>query len=175
MRIKTIALRPSATSLITSKLFIVFAVFVLVMAPIFLGLYSAARSHSDDRLAWLYLLASAAPAAGMLIAFLMLISRIWKRTRPALLIDDQRVTLPRTGVSFPLEQLAHLQLYSRPTEGTFLVVLPHHVSERVQRHPEAVAPYTVRFPDGSTPQPFELVELLRARVPGLSVDKLGSI
>lgn len=162
-------------SLASSKFFVIFVVFVLVMTPIFLGLYFSARSHSDSTLTWLYLLASAAPAAGMLIALLMLVITLWRRTRPVLLIDAAQVTIVRTGVSFPLDELAHVQLYSRPREGTFLVLLPQHVGERVQHDPTAVAPYTVRFPDKASPRPFELVDILRARVPGLNVDKLGSI
>ena len=101
-----------------------------------------------------------------------------ERTRPGFLprIDD-RVTLPRTGVTFPLSQLSHLQLYSRPGRGTYLVLLPAHVAERVGRpgdDPRALTPYTVRFPEGATPRPFELVELICARVPEVGVDKLPS-
>lgn len=170
----TIRLRSSARHLATSRAVVVFFVFVLVMAPIFAGLATSAARQEEDTMSALFYVGAVAPAAGMLIALVMLVVVLWRRSRPVLLIDD-RVRLPRTGVSFPLSRLSHLQLYSRPGRGTFLVLLPGHVAERVTGDPTAVEPYTVHFPAGADPQPFELVDLIRERAPEVGVDKLGTL
>lgn len=173
----TITLRPSAAHLARSRAVIIGVIFLVVLAPILLGLLCSARAQADPTLESFYLVATAAPATGMLLSLIMLAVVLHRRSRPTLRIDD-RVTLPRTGVTFPLSQLSHIQLYSRPGRGTFLVLLPAHVPERVGRSGEdtrALAPYTVRFPEGATPQPFDLVDLIRARVPEVGVDKLGTV
>lgn len=170
----TIRLRSSARHLATSRAVVVFVVFVTVLAPIFAGLAVSAGEQGEGALSTLFYVGAVAPAAGMLIALIMLVVVLWRRSRPVLLVDD-RVHLPRTGVTFPVAQLAHLQLYSLPGRGTFLVLLPAHVKERVTGDATAVAPYTVRFPAGAEPQPFELVDMIRARVPEVGVDKLGTL
>lgn len=173
----TISLRASAAHLARSRAVIIGVIFLIVLTPILIGLAYSARAQTDPTLETFYLVATAAPATGMLLALIMLVVVLHRRSRPVLRIDD-RVTLPRTGVTFPLSQLSHLQLYSRPGRGTYLVLLPAHVAERVGRpgdDPRALTPYTVRFPEGATPRPFELVELICARVPEVGVDKLGTV
>lgn len=164
----TLRLRTSARHLATSRVVVVFVLFVVVLVPLLLGLLIAARA---SRWPELFLLAAAAPALGLGAAAIMLVLRLWRRSRPVLLIDDH-VTLPDTGIRFPVDRLAHLQLYTRGGVP-HLVLLPAHVPERVPSR--AVAPYTVAFPVGANYLPYELVDLLLRRVSGVGVDKLGSI
>ncbi|HJD78404.1 MAG TPA: hypothetical protein K8V93_05260 [Corynebacterium pollutisoli] len=164
----TLRLRTSARNLATSRVVVVFVLFLVVLVPLLLGLLVAARA---SRWPELFLLAAAAPALGLVAAAIMLVLRLWRRSRPVLLIDDH-VTLPDTGIRFPVDRLAHLQLYTRGGVP-HLVLLPAHVPERVPSR--AVAPYTVAFPVGANYLPYELVDLLLRRVSGVGVDKLGSI
>lgn len=164
----TLRLRTSARHLATSRVVVVFVLFLVVLVPLLLGLLIAARA---SRWPELFLLAAAAPALGLGAAAIMLVLRLWRRSRPVLLIDDH-VTLPDTGIRFPVDRLAHLQLYTRGGVP-HLVLLPAHVSERVPSR--AVAPYTVAFPVGANYLPYELVDLLLRRVSGVGVDKLGTI
>ena len=164
----TLRLRTSARNLATSRVVVVFVLFLVVLVPLLLGLLVAARA---SRWPELFLLAAAAPALGLGAAAIMLVLRLWRRSRPVLLIDDH-VTLPDTGIRFPVDRLAHLQLYTRGGVP-HLVLLPAHVPERVPSR--AVAPYTVAFPVGANYLPYELVDLLLRRVSGVGVDKLGSI
>ena len=163
----TLRLRTSARHLATSRVVVVFVLFLVVLVPLLLGLLIAARA---SRWPELFLLAAAAPALGLGAAAIMLVLRLWRRSRPVLLIDDH-VTLPDTGIRFPVDRLAHLQLYTRGGVP-HLVLLPAHVPERVPSR--AVAPYTVAFPVGANYLPFELVDLLLRRVSGVGVDKLGT-
>lgn len=164
----TLRLRTSARHLATSRVVVVFVLFLVVLVPLLLGLLIAARA---SRWPELFLLAAAAPALGLGAAAIMLVLRLWRRSRPVLLIDDH-VTLPDTGIRFPVDRLSHLQLYTRGGVP-HLVLLPAHVPERVPSR--AVAPYTVAFPVGANYLPYELVDLLLRRVSGVGVDKLGSI
>ena len=164
----TLRLRTSARHLATSRVVVVFVLFLVVLVPLLLGLLIAARA---SRWPELFLLAAAAPALGLGAAAIMLVLRLWRRSRPVLLIDDH-VTLPDTGIRFPVDRLAHLQLYIRGGVP-HLVLLPAHVPERVPSG--AVAPYTVAFPVGANYLPYELVDLLLRRVSGVGVEKLGTI
>lgn len=164
----TLRLRTSARHQATSRVVVVFVLFIVVLVPLLLGLLVAARA---SRWPELFLLAAAAPALGLGAAAIMLVLRLWRRSRPVLLIDDH-VTLPDTGIRFPVDRLAHLQLYTRGGVP-HLVLLPAHVPERVPSR--AVAPYTVAFPVGANYLPYELVDLLLRRVSGVGVDKLGTI
>lgn len=159
----TITLRSTPRHLATSR-----AVGVFAFLPVLLGLVWSARTSPWPEL---HLAASVAPAGGLLAALVMLVVRLRRRSRPVLLIDDH-VTLPATGVRFPLERLDHLQLYTRAGAAR-LVLLPEHVTERVPSR--AVEPYTVTFPAGANHLPYELVDLVRGRVGQVGVDKLGTI
>ncbi|MDO5513331.1 hypothetical protein [Corynebacterium sp.] len=164
----TLRLRSTPRYLATSRVVVVFCLFLLVLVPLLVGLLLAARTAP-----WpvLFFVAAAAPAFGLLAAAVMLAARLWRRSRPVLLIDDH-LTIPRTGIRFPLDKLAHLQLYNRGGV-THLVLLPGHVSERVPAR--AVDPYTVAFPAGANYLPLEFVELVGQRVSGVGVDKLGTL
>lgn len=165
----TIRLRPSVRRPV-----VVAVVFLVVMAPILVGLLVSSYTVEQPTWSTLYLVAATAPAVGMLIALLMLAVVLWRRSRPLLLVDDH-VTLKPTGIRFPLPELHHLQLYTLPGQGTFLVLLPEHVPERFPQDPRAVAPYTVKFPEGGRPQPMELVDLIVRRAPWVGVDKQGTV
>lgn len=170
----TINLRSAATYLARSQAVIVCAVFIIVLAPILVGLAVSASQQNEPTWETLYQVAIFAPAAGMIVALIMLIVVLWRRSRPTLRIDTH-VYIPRSGVRFLLTELNHLQLYSRPEQGTFLALLPEHVTAGVTDDPLAVADYIVSFPKGATPRPFELVDLIQARVPHVGVDKLGTL
>ncbi len=167
-----ITLRSSPTYLATSRAVIICAVFVGGLLPILAGLVVSASRQTDEVWIMAYRIAATAPAAGVLIALASVVVVLWRRSRPVLTIDE-RVTIPRTGVSFPLDELDTVQLWSR--DRTYVTLLPGHVTERVPADRRAVAPYTVAFPAGATPRPFELVTLIRDRKPGINVDKIGSL
>lgn len=164
----TLRLRTTARHLATSRVVVVFVLFLVVLVPLLLGLLIAAHT---SRWPELFLIAAAAPALGLGAAGIMLVLRLWRRSRPVLLVDDH-VTLPDTGIRFPVDRLAHLQLYTRGGVS-HLVLLPTHVPERVPSR--AVAPYTVAFPVGANYLPYELVDLLQRRVSTVGVDKLGTV
>ncbi|RNE49606.1 hypothetical protein [Corynebacterium alimapuense] len=174
---KPITLRCSPLHLATSRAVITCVVFVLALVPILLGLLWSAGNQQQQVVGNLFYLAALAPAMGILISILMLVIVLWRRSRPVLIVGEQ-IQLISTGVSFPLSQLAHLQLYSKLGQGTFLVLLPEHIPERIGKDSAAflaAAPYTVRFPEGPKPKPFEMVELIGQRAPAISVDKLGTL
>ncbi|MDO5668729.1 MAG: hypothetical protein Q4G50_01870 [Corynebacterium sp.] len=164
----TIRLRTTPGHLATSRVVRVFLGFLVVLVPLLMGLLLAAGSSPWPEV---FYVAASAPAVGLVLALVMLVGRLWRRSRPVLLIDDH-VTLPATGIQFPLVRLTHLQLYTRGGIP-HLVLLPEHVTERVPSR--AVAPYTVTFPAGANYLPYELLELLGRRVRGVGVDKLGTI
>ncbi|AJE33775.1 MAG: hypothetical protein GX859_04195 [Corynebacterium humireducens] len=163
-----ITLRSAPRHLATSRAVGVFVAFVVLLVPVLLVLLNSARTSPWPEL---HLIAATAPAVGLLLALVMLVIRLRRRSRPVLLVDDH-VTLPATGVRFPLERLDHLQLYTRHGVPR-LVLLPGHVPERMPSR--AVAPYTVTFPEGANYLPYELVDLLRGRAGDVGVDKLGTV
>ncbi|AGF73111.1 hypothetical protein [Corynebacterium halotolerans] len=167
-----ITLRPSAAHLATSRAVIVCAVFVVGLLPVLAGLLFSASRQTDELWARLYAVAALAPATGVVIALISVVVVLWRRSRPVLRIDGC-VTIPHTGVSFPLEELHTVQLWSRGR--TFVTLLPGHVDERVPHDRKAVAAYTVAFPAGATPRPFELISLIKEVKPGVKVDKIGSL
>lgn len=167
-----ITLRSSPSHLATSRAVIFCAVFIAGLLPVLAGLIISASRQTEELWVLAYRIAAVAPAAGVLIALLSVITVLWRRSRPVLRIDD-RVTIPRTGVSFPLEELDTVQLWSR--DRTYVTLLPGHVAERVPADRKAVAAYTVAFPSGATPRPIELVGLIREMKPGINVDKIGSL
>lgn len=165
-----IALRSSVRHLAGSRVVLTGVALLLLLTPVALGMWRAAGSV-EGLLSEVFRVAALVPAAGIVFTVVMLIRALWVRTRPVLRIGTH-VSLPRSGVRFPVEQLDTLQLY-RQGDRIRLVLLPAHVSERYPQDPLAVDPYTVTFPDGATPMPYELVELVRRRVPGVGVEKLG--
>lgn len=169
----TITLRSSARHLATSRVVVTGVVFLLVLVPILLGLLRSADG-SSGRLAFLHLVAAMPPALGILLTLTNLVRVLWRRSRPVLRVDDH-VSLPRTGVRFPVGQLTMIQLYADPSRRMHLVLLPEHIRDRFPHDPTGVAPYTVVFPEGPTPMPYELVDLLSRRVPGVGVEKLGTV
>ena len=141
----TLRLRTSARHLATSRVVVVFVLFLVVLVPLLLGLLVAARA---SRWPELFLLAAAAPALGLGAAAIMLVLRLWRRSRPVLLIDDH-VTLPDTGIRFPVDRLAHLQLYIRG--GVPHLVLPPTIARRnPPPGPPEPSPRT-RWPSPSAP------------------------
>lgn len=170
-----ISLRASVRHLLWSKPVRVCLVFLIFLIPVALVLWFPGRGGSGDgQLSLLYNIALVAPATGILVALLSLVAAVWRATRPVLRIDD-RVHLPRTGVTFPLAELDRIELYVR--EGSHLALLPRHLGPEVSVRavPKAVASYTVRFPEEANWQPVELADELRRRVPGLTVHNHGTM
>lgn len=171
----TITVRRSVTALARSRAVIVCAVFVAVLTPILIGLLLERETQANDAWVTAYSVAAIAPALGILLAIISLIVVLFRRSRPVLRIGED-VFIPRSGVVFPITQLDTVQLWS--SGDSFITLLPDHVPERVGANPKTRAPvaaYTVKLPQGVTPQPFELAELIQAKRPGVQVDKLGSV
>lgn len=175
MSVTTISVRTSARHLRTSSPVLVCVFFLIFLLPLTVGLWVAGRAYSDDEtVSFLYNIALAAPAMGILLAVVSLVAVLWRRTRPVLLIDD-RVRLPGTGVTFATEELDRIEMYVRG--GSHLVLLPRHLGPgvSVQESAKAVASYDVALPEGSNWQPVELADELRRRVPGLIVMNHGTM
>lgn len=171
----TITVRRSVTALARSRAVVVCAIFVAVLTPILIGLLLERETQANDAWVTAYSVAAIAPALGIVLAIVSLIVVLYRRSRPVLRIGEE-VYLPRSGVIFPVSQLATVQLWS--SGDSFITLLPDHVPERVGSDPTSrvpVAAYTVRLPQGVTPQPFELAELIQAKRPEVQVDKLGSV
>lgn len=171
----TITVRRSLTTLAQSRAVVSCVVFVVVLSPILIGLLRERAILDSDAWVTAYTVAALAPATGILLAVVSLIVVLFRRSRPVLRISEQ-VVIPHSGVAFPVEQLATVQLWS--SGDSYVTLLPDHVPERVGSDPKtrvAVAAYTVRLPQGVTPRPFELAELIRTHQPDVQVDKLGSV
>lgn len=171
----TITVRRSVTALARSRAVVICAVFVAVLTPILIGLLLERETQVNDAWVTAYSVAALAPGLGIALAVVSLIVVLFRRSRPVLRIGEE-VFIPRSGVVFPIAQLATVQLWS--SGDSFITLLPDHVPERVGSDPKSRAPvaaYTVRLPRGVTPQPFELAELIRAQQPDVQVDKLGSV
>lgn len=147
-------------------------IFVIICAPLLLFFLSS-MEDSDGTLFILYGIAAAAPGFGIIAAVLS-VAVVWWRRRQAVLIVDEQVHIPSTGIEFPLSDLHTVQLWSDRTARSWVALLPSHVMQRADTDGvRAVAPYVVGFPRGSTPRPFECVELLLQRHPELIVERLG--
>lgn len=168
----TITVRRRATALATSRAVIICVLFVVVLSPILIGLLLERAAQRSDAWVTAYSIAAAAPALGILAAIISLIVVLVRRSRPVLRIGEQ-VSIPHSGVVFPLTQLHTVQLWSR--QKTHIALLPDHVPERVTTDPQAVAAYSVALPRDATPRPFELVELIKNVRPEVRVDKLGTL
>lgn len=172
---KTIMVRRRAAALARSRAVVSCVVFVVVLTPILVGLLVERADQNIAPWSWAYAVAAGAPALGIVIAVLSLVVVLWRRSRPVLRIDDH-VRIRHSGVSFPVAELATVQLWSQG--DSFVTLLPAHVTDRVESGPDArrtLAPYTVRLPRGMSPRPFELGEALQRRRTAIEVDRLGSL
>ncbi|QGU07951.1 hypothetical protein COCCU_10160 [Corynebacterium occultum] len=165
-----ITVRRRAAALARSRAVAVCIIFVVLLLPILYGLLTERSRQSSGTWQNAYAIAALAPALGITAAVLSLAVVLYRRSRPILEIGEV-VKIPHSGVSFPLEELDTVQLWSRG--ATYITLLPDHVPERVPHFLKQVASYSVRLPDDVTPRPFELTELIKARRGEVQIDKLG--
>ncbi len=148
--------------------------FVLFCAP-FLLYFLMELQDSEGTMQTLFAIAAAAPGCGIAAAVVSMLV-VWSRRRQAVLVVDETVTIPRTGVSFPTSELTTVQLWSDRTPRSYVAMLPGHINERAETTGvQSIQPYVVAFPSGADPQPFELAELLVQRKSDITVDRLGAI
>ncbi|WP_080793833.1 hypothetical protein [Corynebacterium pacaense] len=168
----SIRVRTSRRELLHSRAMKTCLLFVMVCVP-FLLFFLFSMEDSEGTWRTLYGVAAAAPGFGTAVAVVSM-AVVWWRRRQAVLIIDGQVRIPGSGVEFPLSELRTVQLWSGPGPTSSVALLPAHVTERAQRDGvRPIAPYVVSFPKGSTPRPFELVELLLELHPDLGVERLG--
>ncbi|MGP6172677.1 hypothetical protein [Corynebacterium sp. A21] len=168
----SITVRRRAGALARSRAVPSCIIFVVLLSPILYGLLSERSRQSTEFWQNAYALAALAPALGIIAAVISLVVVLYRRSRPILQIDEQ-VRIRHSGVSFPMDELGTVQLWSKG--GTYVTLLPVYVQERVQQSRKAVAPYSVRLPDDVTPRPFELAELIKAHRNEVHIDKLGAL
>lgn len=166
----SITVRRRTAALARSRAVASCLIFVVLLSPILYGLLAERSRQRTETWQNAYAVAALAPALGIIAAVISLMVVLYRRSRPILQIDDQ-VRIRHSGISFPLEELSTVQLWSKG--GTYVTLLPAHVQDRVQHSRKAVAPYSVRLPDDVTPRPFELAELIKDRRNEVHIDKLG--
>lgn len=164
----TVTVRTSTAALLKSKATKICAVFVVFMA-VLLAVLLIGRPDEDGVLRNLFSVAALAPAVGILAAIVSLLALSYKRRRPVLVIDSH-VRVPHSGVYFPLSDLAILRI-SRRGNHSLATLVPRHLVEAGEAGSNDLGAYTIEFPQGPEPRPFELVDLLKAQVPGLVVEK----
>ncbi|MDU0479284.1 hypothetical protein QVA66_08535 [Staphylococcus chromogenes] len=166
------------SALLCSRAAKVCAIVVCILLPVAWMLFYAQHTTAPGLLRDMYTVGLGAPIAGIAVAVLGLLSYVVKHRKTCLRIDDH-VQLPHSGVRFPTPRLRLVQLFSF-SDRSFVALLPDHVSERLTvgtiasgRH--SVANYIVEFPQWPNMQTYELAEALQEKVPGLEVQKIGSV
>ncbi|ALC06476.1 hypothetical protein CDES_10500 [Corynebacterium deserti GIMN1.010] len=171
---KAVKVRTGVAALMRSKAMWTCVLFVLVCLP-FLLFFLVEWNDSEGTMRTLYGIAAALPGLG-LVAAVASMCVVWWRRRQAVLVIDDHVKIPRTGVSFALSDLDTVQLWSDAGARSHVALLPRHVGERVNTSGVAsIEPYMVTFPSGADPQPFELAEMLVERKPDIAVERLGRL
>lgn len=162
--IMTVTVRTAASSLAHSratKTAIVFVAFMLFMSVVLL----AGRPAEAGVLRTLFGVAALLPALGI-VASIVSLAVVYRKRRQPVLIIDTHVRIPHSGVRFPLADLAELHIF-RNGARSYAELIPQHLVGTTEDR----SPYTIEFPAFPEPQPFELAEILTARVPGLLVSK----
>lgn len=151
---------------------------IVLLTPLAWFLYLPLNDAPNPTLRILYTIGAIAPLVGIVVAILSYLRYVVRRMRVMLRIDSQ-VSIKASGVQFPLSELAAAQLYSK-NGAHFLALIPAHVSERLTvltarsgRH--GLAGYIVEFPTDPNIASFEVVDVLRDHVPGLEVEKIGTV
>lgn len=171
---KAVKVRTGTRALLTSRAMMICVLFVLMCLP-FLLYFLNGWSEGTGTMRTLFAIATIAPACG-LIAALGSMLVVWLRRRKAVLVVGDQVHIPRTGVSFPIAELAAVQLWSDRTPRSYVALLPAHVTERAETTGvRSIQPYVVRFPEGAEPPPYELADLLMERNSGITVTRLGAL
>ncbi|WP_081099584.1 hypothetical protein [Corynebacterium glutamicum] len=169
-----VKVRTGVPALVRSKEMVTCILFVLMCTP-FLLFFLNALQDAEGTMHTLYSLAVMLPGCGI-VAAIASMCVVWGRRRKAVLIVDEHVRIPRSGVSFAFEDLNTVQLWSDQKSGSFAALLPNHIEERANvTGVHSVQPYIVNFPRGAAPQPFELAEILLTKNPELNLDRLGRL
>lgn len=153
-------------------------VLTVLLAPLTWFLYREFEEATNSTIRALYAVGVAAPACGIVVAVLSFIAFLIRRRRVVLEVGDT-VSIPATGVSFPLAELGALQLFSK-NGYSYMALLPAHVAERLttstarsgQHH---VHGYIVEFPAHPTIHSFELADLIVAAHGNVRVEKIGAV
>ncbi|MCQ9343191.1 hypothetical protein [Corynebacterium kozikiae] len=162
----SIEVRTSPAAIARSKATVLCIAFIVVMAPL-AWMFLAARSGNGGVLDTLFTFAGVLPLVGIAIAVISWIVLTIKRRKPVLKIDEH-VRILHSGVRFPTEQLRELHLYSEHGRSYMRLLPEHALGERT-----GLAPYTVEFPQGAVPRPYEVAQALVVKHPGIKVDKIG--
>lgn len=167
-----VKVRTGTRALLRSRAMMLCVLFVLICTPFLLYFLTEWRA-AEGPMRTLYAVAAAAPGCAVAAALLSM-ALLWWRRRQAVLIIDEQVRVPRSGVAFPVSELGTVQLWSDRSPRAYAALLPRHVRQRAQHEGVAsIRPYVVEFPQGSDPQPFELAEIIAQRHPGVRIEKLG--
>ncbi|WP_368266642.1 hypothetical protein [Corynebacterium ulcerans] len=166
MCLMAITVRTSYRALAQSKATITCVLFVILMTSL-LGVLLVAHHNATGTMRMLYAASAVAPAVGIISALASLGAFFARRRRPILTIGD-KVHVTHSGATFPLEDLAHIRIWS-DAKTSFLTMLPTNAIQ--QRRSEKL--YTVEFPAGATPRPYEIADVLGQRNDGVVVDKVG--
>lgn len=159
----TLTVRTANAALLRSKATRIAFAFIAAMAIVLVVLVGGMPAAGFWRT--LYTVAAFGPGLGIVAAAISWIFVSIRRRKPVLIIDD-RIHIVHSGVSFPVTDLARLVI-TRAGLRSQAVLLPRHLVQETR----GLEAYTVEFPPHPDPRPFELVEYLSARVPGLVVDK----
>lgn len=148
-----------------TRLLIVFLVLMSALAWVLL----AARTGDGGLLDTLFNIGAALPILGIVIAFLCWVVTVFKRRKVIVRIDEH-ITIPATGVRFPVANLRQICLYSQGSRS-FMRFEPQHLEGMRRGHD----PYTVEFPAGAAPRPYEVAQLVKQAYPEIKVDKVGTL
>lgn len=171
---KAVKVRTGTKELVTSKAMMTCVLFVLICVP-FLLYFLTGWNDATGTMRTLFGIATAAPACCLMAALGSMLV-VWLRRRKAVLVVGETVTIPRTGISFPVADLATVQLWSDRSPRSYVALLPAHVRERADTTGvRSIQPYVVEFPKGAQPQPFEFADILLERKSDITVDRLGAL
>ena len=142
-----IKVRSSYSAILSSRAAKTCMLFVIVLGPITVLLLGAYRTSGNNTLSLLYALGMAAPAAGIIIA-LSSLAAIAFRARRVVLVVGEKVSIPHSGISFPMSELSTVKVWTRydprRKTTTYVALLPYHVDG------EVTAPPAVDTPAGDT-------------------------
>lgn len=151
---------------------------VLVLAPLTWFLYRSFAEATNETIRLLYGVGMAAPACGIVVALLSFVGYLIRNRRCVLVIDD-KVRLPNTGVEFAFSNLAALQLFSK-NGVSYLALLPTHMPERLtaataRRGNHTLGAYIVEFPARPNLHTFEVADRICLARPAVTVEKIGAV
>lgn len=151
---------------------------IVVLAPLTWFLYRSLQATQNETLRLLYGLGVAAPACGIVVAIFSFLGYLVRKRRTVLKVGEQ-VSLPRTGVDYPLQELDSLQLFTK--DGvSYLALFPAHVRERLtaataRSEDHKLDGYIVEFPARPNLQTFEVADRIQQVLPSVRIEKIGAV